>query len=46
MLTSLVVALLTNTPNQDEFLPYNLVKVAKSIGIYVNADKTGFMYFK
>ena len=34
-----------NTPVQAESLLHNLKQAAKSIGFYVNADKTKFMFF-
>ena len=38
-------ALLVSTPVQDETLLHSLERAAAGIGLYVNADKTEFMYF-
>ena len=40
------LALLSNTPTQAESPSYSLEKAAAGIGLYVNANKTGFMCFK
>ena len=34
------------TPTQAEFLLYRLEQTAEGIGLYVNANKTEFMYIK
>ena len=39
------IALLTNTPTQAKSLLHCLERVAGSIGLHVNADKTEYMYF-
>ena len=39
------IALLTNTPAQVESLLYCLEQAASGIDLYVNADKTEYMYF-
>ena len=40
-----VIALLANTPTQAESLLHSLERAAGGIGLYVNADKTDYMYF-
>ena len=40
------LALLRNTPVQAGFLLHSLEQAARSIGLYVNANKTKFMYFR
>ena len=39
------LALLTNIPAQAESLLYSLEQAVRSIGLYLNADKTEFMCF-
>ena len=39
------IALLANTPAQAESLLHSLERAAPGIGLYVNADKTEYMYF-
>ena len=39
------IALLANTPFQDESMLHSLEREAGSIGFHINADKTEFMYF-
>ena len=39
------IALLANTPAQAQALLHSLERAAASIGLYVNADKTEYMYF-
>ena len=43
---SITVALLANTHAQAKSLLHSLEQTAESIGLYVNANKTEFMYFK
>ena len=40
------IALLANTPAQDETLQHSLERAAGGIGLYVNAHKTEYMCFK
>ena len=40
------IALLANTPNQAKSRQHNLEQATSGIGLHVNADKTGYMYFK
>ena len=40
------LALLVNTPAKVKFLLQSLEQAAGSIGLYVNANKIEFMYFK
>ena len=39
------IVLLANTPAQAETLVHSLEQAAAGIGLYVNADKTEYMYF-
>ena len=39
------IALLVNTPNQAETLPYSLERAAAGIGLHVNAHKTKYMCY-
>ena len=39
-------ALLSNTPTQPESWLLSLEQAAGSISLYVNTDKTGYMYFE
>ena len=39
------IALLANTPTQDESLLHSLERTAGDIGLHVNADKTEYMRF-
>ena len=40
------IAILANTPNQAETLLHSLERAATGIGLYVNAHKTKYMYYK
>ena len=40
------LAILINTPAQAECLLYGLGQAVRGIGLYVNRNKTEFMYFK
>ena len=40
------LALLTNTPGQAKSQLHKLEQAARGIGLYINADKTVFTYFK
>ena len=43
--TTLMKALLANSPAQPEFLQHNLEGTAGGVGLHVNADKTEYMCF-
>ena len=40
------LALLANTPTQAKFLLHSLKQTAEDSGLYVNTNKTEYMYFK
>ena len=43
--TTLMIALLADTPTKAESLLHSLERAAHSIGLHVNANKTDFMCF-
>ena len=43
--TTLMTALLANTPNQEEILLYSLERAEAGIGLHVNAHKTEYMCY-